>query len=199
MPALAAAILLVGCQPEMLEIKSQRRYYRESFLRDERSPLDKGDLKNLDFFPPEPRYRIRARFTATPDAATFEMPTYSGVSRTYRQYGVLDFTWQGDMRIRMAVIENIAYLQNPIYKDYLFLPFKDGTNGKTTYGGGRYLNLSKADAADGEVLLDFNSCYNPWCAYGEGFNCPIPPRENQLAISILAGEKKYLGKVKAAE
>jgi uncharacterized protein (DUF1684 family) len=61
------------------------------------------------------------------------------------------------------------------------------------------MNLSKADADDGEILLDFNTCYNPWCAYSEGFNCPIPPVENHLSIAVQAGEKKYKGKVKPAE
>ena len=40
-------------------------------------------------------------------------------------------------------------------------------------------------------MLDFNKCYNPWCAYSDGFNCPIPPTENRLKTSILAGEKMY--------
>ena len=194
--ALVTAGMLIACHPDMLEMKSQRKFYKQSLVQDERSPLEKADLKHLDFFPPDANYRIKARFTHTPEAKTFEMPTYSGVTRTYRQYGTIDFTWQRDMRLRLAVYENIAHLQNPIYKDHLVLPFKDATSGKATYGGGRYMNLSKADVDDGEVLLDFNTCYNPWCAYSEGFNCPIPPAENNLSIAVQAGEKKYKGKVK---
>ncbi len=53
--------------------------------------------------------------------------------------------------------------------------------------------MSKADTEDGEITIDFNKCYNPWCAYSDGFNCPIPPKENNLLFSVKAGEKNYKG------
>ena len=62
-------------------------------------------------------------------------------------------------------------------------------NGDTTYGGGRYIDLMKTDVNDGNVMLDFNKAYNPDCAFGEGFSCPIPPAENRLGIAVKAGEK----------
>jgi len=198
LPLALALVVVAGCHPDLLEIRSQRRYYRQSFLHDERAPLERKDLKYLDFYPPDTRYRFHARFTLTPDSAAFELPTYSGITRTYRQYGTIEMPWPKAGTVRLAVYENIAYLKNPIYDDYLFLPFKDATNGKTTYGGGRYLNLSKSDSADGDMIVDFNACYNPWCAYSEGFNCPIPPKANHLSIPVPAGEKKYRGPVKPA-
>lgn len=78
----------------------------------------------------------------------------------------------------------------PEYADLLFLPFKDLTNGKETYGGGRYIDIKTP--AGNNVILDFNLAYNPNCAYGsERFSCPIPPKENFLPAQIKAGEKSY--------
>jgi uncharacterized protein (DUF1684 family) len=73
------------------------------------------------------------------------------------------------------------------YKNYLFLPFKDHTNGNGSYGGGRYLDMEVPKG--NEVEIDFNLCYNPYCAYADIFSCPIPPDENHLEVEILAGVK----------
>lgn len=191
-------ILVIGCNKELQLIMKHRRDYRKSFLLDERAPIQKKDLKHLEFFPPSTQHIVNAKVDLTPEAEIFDLPTYSGITRSYRKYADLSFRWEGDMVLRLSVYENQTLKSNPVYADYLFLPFKDETNGKTTYGGGRYMNISKKDLEDGEILLDFNTCYNPWCAYSDGFNCPIPPKENILAVSIEAGEKLYTGEHKAA-
>ena len=70
------------------------------------------------------------------------------------------------------------------------LPFRDKTNGKETYGGGRYIDIKIAQGKP--IILDFNLAYNPNCAYGsDRFSCPIPPKENFLQLQIKAGEKSY--------
>ena len=69
----------------------------------------------------------------------------------------------------------------------LFLPFQDSS--ADSYGGGRYLDIRTGDIRDGKLVLDFNRCYNPYCAYKEGYSCPIPPVENRLPVAIEAGEK----------
>jgi len=74
---------------------------------------------------------------------------------------------------------------------YLFLPFNDYTNYETTYGGGRYIDIQVGDIADNKVLLDFNKSYNPYCAYADGFSCPIPPSENYVHTHVLAGERVF--------
>jgi uncharacterized protein (DUF1684 family) len=76
-----------------------------------------------------------------------------------------------------------------ILSDMLFLPFKDMTNGKETYEGGRYID---AEILPGyRMMLDFNMAYHPSCAYNEKFICALPPRENMLEIEIKAGEKTF--------
>ena len=73
--------------------------------------------------------------------------------------------------------------------DYLFLPFLDATNGIETYGGGRYIDLSIPQG--NQLTIDFNTAYNPYCAYNEKYSCPIVPRENYLPLKINAGVKRF--------
>ena len=73
----------------------------------------------------------------------------------------------------------------------LFLPFQDSNAGGETYGAGRYLEVQ--ELGPGELLLDFNYATNPYCAYGDGWSCPIPPPENHLAVAIRAGEMTFEG------
>jgi uncharacterized protein (DUF1684 family) len=177
------------------DLNAHREKYKQGFLSDPRSPLKEDDLKDLDFFPELSKAVVKAEFQKTPAEQPFEMPTYSGVTRTYRKWGVATFTW-GPFYSSVSLYENMTNRSNPIYQDYLFLPFTDNTNGETTYGGGRYLDMSKADTEDGTITIDFNKSYNPWCAYSDGFNCPIPPMENKLPYAIEAGEKMYKGEYK---
>ena len=75
------------------------------------------------------------------------------------------------------------------FKDYLFLPFMDDTNGEQTYAGGRYIDLR---IPEGNTLkIDFNKAYNPYCAYNEKYSCPIVPRENYLDVAVKAGVKVF--------
>lgn len=172
------------------DLNAYREQYKQEFLTDPRSPLKEADLQYLDFFPEMKKAVVKAEFQKTPAEEPFELPTYSGVTRTYRKYGIAYFNW-GAFSSSLVLYENMANKSNPLYKDHLFLPFTDSTNGETTYGGGRYLDMSKADAEDGEIIIDFNKCYNPWCAYSDGFNCPIPPLDNKLPYAIEAGERMY--------
>ena len=91
--------------------------------------------------------------------------------------------------ITPAFYQGEALSKTDEYKDYLLIPFTDTTNGKETYGGGRYIDF--AIPASEMVTLDFNLAYNPSCAYSSRYSCPIPPRENRLKAEIRAGEKTY--------
>ena len=171
-------------------IKEYREHYREKFLNGSKSLLKEDDLKYLRFYEPDSIYRVSCSFQLTPDAKEFSMPTYSGLVRPYIQYGILTFTLNGQ-KMTLSVYKNLMLKDNPAFIDYLFIPFKDKTNGGSTYGGGRYLELRMGELVDNKVVIDFNKCYNPYCAYSEGFNCPIPPLENHLDIKIEVGEKMF--------
>ena len=82
-------------------------------------------------------------------------------------------------------------------KDYahiLGLNFAYATNGKETYGAGRYMDNHRPGlelVSSTEIEVDFNFSYNPYCAYNSSYSCPLPPRENWLKVSIRAGEKRF--------
>jgi uncharacterized protein len=174
------------------EIAEYRETYKQEFIEDERAPLkSEEDLANLRFFEPNEKYRVRCIFTRTPDAVPFDLPTYSGVTKPYVKYGELHFDWKG--RHTLSVYQSLRLRNMPGYTQHLFLPFNDLTNGDSTYGGGRYIDLTVQDVEAEPVFLDFNHCYNPWCCYSDGYSCPIPPAENKLNIAIEAGEKMYAG------
>ena len=178
------------------QIDQHRQHYKQEFLTEARSPLTAKDTALLDFYPPAPDWQVTTRFERTPDAEPFDMLTYSGKTRQYVRYGIAHFE-RNDQPQQLALYQNLQLVNQEEYKDYLFLPFKDHTNGDSSYGGGRYLDLRTGDiGADNVLTLDFNKAYNPWCAYSDGYNCPIPPAENHLELAVEAGERIFLGEKK---
>jgi len=171
-------------------IIKHRQAYKREFIEEERSPLKKDDTAFLRFYTPDAQYRVNARVILTPDAEPFQMATYSGKTQQYKKYADLYFKIHGKPHT-LEVYQSIALMKNPKYSDHLFVPFKDLTNGDETYGGGRYIDMVLGDLNNGSVLLDFNKCYNPYCAYSDGYNCPIPPAANRLETAIKAGEMNY--------
>lgn len=169
-------------------IKKHRKSYKKKFLSQERSPLDKKGIKKIDFYAANYAYKTTCIFERTEGEKPFEMPTYAGTTKPFVKYGVASCTFL-KQNIKLAIYRNLNLIRMPQYKDYLFIPFKDITNGDATYGGGRYMDISIQDIKDNRVILDFNKAYNPWCAYSDGFFCPIPPQENHLEVGIYAGEK----------
>src|SRR5687768_2530002 len=113
-------IIISSCSSIHKEISAHRESYKKDFLNDPRSPLKAEDLKDLDFYPPIDEAKIEAVFTLTPDAEPFDLPTYSGITRSYRKYGEAAFTWQGDTA-KLSIYQNMTLISNPAYKDYLFL------------------------------------------------------------------------------
>jgi len=191
-------MLAVGCgvqknamkSPFAQSIEAHRTAYKAEFLHTPNSPLDSAEVQQLRFFEPDKAYRVKANFTRTEEAEPFQMATYSGVEQPYVQFGTARFELFGESHT-LAIYQSINLRRMPQYRTYLFLPFKDRTNGKSTYGGGRYMDLQITDIENGKLVLDFNKAHNPYCAYSEGYNCPIPPLENHLTLAIEAGEKTY--------
>lgn len=155
------------------------------------SPFTKEEIqhhKGFNYFDIDETYKITAKFTVDTSNLPFEMPTTTERKPVYRIYGYLDFTIK-DTLLKLTAYQNMDYISHPDYGTYLFVPFTDLTNGISTYGGGRYLDIDipKSNICE----LDFNSAYNPYCAYSKRWSCPLVPFENHLNINVLAGEKKY--------
>jgi uncharacterized protein (DUF1684 family) len=174
------------------QLYQYRETYKKSFLTNERSPLASQDLDYLDFYKANPAWNLTCPCALVKDSKPFEMPTYSGVTRTYILYAVATCKTTSKP-LTLHLYKNLTQPVNPLYKNLLFLPFKDETNGDESYGGGRYLNVQVTDIVNDTINIDFNKCYNPWCAYSDGFNCPIPPVANHIEMKIEAGEKKFKG------
>ena len=144
-------------------------------------------FKYLNYFEPNPAYRVLANFKKE-IGKEFYMTTSSGQKKKFRQYGILYFELTGKS-LQLPIYQNIRLMKTEEYKDYIFIPFTDLTSGEESYGGGRYIEASLP--TDSTYSLDFNYCFNPYCHYTTGYNCPIPPAANFLDVRIEAGEKKY--------
>lgn len=183
------------CQSEAVWLDSLSAYWSriEAEFRDTaHSPLlavDRAQFHGLERYAPDPRYRVQSRFKAR-QGKPFAMRTTTARTPQYVSVGVLHFTLLG-VKERLTVYRNIELSKKPGYEQYLFVPFTDLTNGEETYGGGRYLDLQWPLGK--EVELDLNRAYNPYCAYGGRYSCPIPPLENHLELRVEAGVKAYAG------
>ena len=153
------------------------------------SPLKKRDLKNfrgLDFFTYDSTYLVTAKLTKTPKEKPFMMLTTTDMVVEYIKYGTVSFELLNN-QYSLDIYKN---LEDPNERDNLFLPFLDDTNGNESYGGGRYINLSIPQVDN--LIIDFNSAFNPYCVYDEKYSCPIVPRENYIPLEIKAGVKNFL-------
>jgi uncharacterized protein (DUF1684 family) len=177
------------------QIAKHREAYKQDFIKDEHSPLKKNDLQNLHFYEADSVYKILADVEILKNEKVFKMPTFNGSSSDYYKYAHVNFALNGK-KIQMTLYRSVSLSTNPVYKDHLFLPFTDETNNKETYGGGRYIDLDAKEIVNNQIEIDFNKAYNPYCAYSDGYRCPVPPEENDLQLAIKAGEKLYTGEKK---
>jgi uncharacterized protein len=149
------------------------------------------DRKRLQFFPINEKYRVVARFEPAKDNRWFTMETSGNNKMTFRVYGTVHFSIN-DTILNLRIYQSQDLMQREEYKNYLFLPFTDLSSGEESYATGRYIDPAITDIINNTLVIDFNKAYNPYCAYVSGkYNCPIPPRENNLPVAILAGEKNY--------
>jgi hypothetical protein len=154
------------------------------------SPIPPGrrrDFRGLAYWRHDPSLAFRVALERDPAAPPLDLPRSGpGEPMPFARIGWVRFTSDGT-RCRLAV-----YWLNE-YGGGLFVPFRDATSGRETYGGGRYLWDSAKGAdlgSDGdELTLDFNYAYHPSCVYDPRWSCPLSPEENRLAVPIPAGER----------
>lgn len=152
--------------------------------------VKKTDWKFMKFFPVNMKYRVLAVFEKMDDSTGFIMKTSGAKTSRYYKYGKLSFTID-HQPLQLTVYQSELLKKDSQYKNYLFVPFTDLTSGDKSYGGGKYLDFVMDDIKNNTLLIDFNKAYNPYCAYATGYNCPIPPRENDLPVAIKAGEMDF--------
>lgn len=173
---------------EESEIKKFHKELNAEYLNPKETPLRGDNFKNFKqhpFFPINLKYRITAKFEKTENAEPFDLPTSSGKTKPYREFGKATFQLDGKS-YTLTLYQSLDLIKQKKYKDHLFLPFRDATNEKETYGGGKYLDLTIPKGKT--IILDFNKSYHPYCAYNAyDYNCPVVPEENKLPVEIRAG------------
>lgn len=191
---LFSLLLILNCENKKRYDKSFTPFQKEmnEFFKDASiSPLKEKDLKNfkgLDFFAFDSSYVVNAALIRTPEEKSFKMKTTTDRLPEYIKYGIVTFDLF-NKSYSLNIYKNLEDINKEGYKDYLFLPFLDDTNGFESYGGGRYIDL---DIPEGNnLVIDFNSAYNPYCVYDEKYSCPIVPRDNYLSIKINVGVKIF--------
>ena len=130
-------------------------------------------------------FRVEAEVEPTA-AESYEVPTSGGDQFAFTRVGIAEF----EIRKEHHQLE-LYWLST--YGGGLFVPFRDATSGRDTYGAGRYL-LDTVKGADlgmsgGRLVLDFNFAYNPSCSYDPRWVCPLAPPANRLDLDVQAGEK----------
>lgn len=187
-------ISLLNCKEGKQSIQGETEFQRginAEFKDATTSPLKKEDRKTfegLEFFKYDSTYVVEALFTRAENETPFKMKTTTDRLPEYVKYGILDFFLKDEV-FQLNVYQNLDLTKQDGYEDYLFLPFSDETNGIESYGGGRYLDIRIPEG--NTVMIDFNSAYNPYCAYNDKYSCPIVPRENYLKTRIEAGVKAF--------
>jgi uncharacterized protein (DUF1684 family) len=145
------------------------------------------DFRGLAYWRYSPELALHARLEPDPDAPPLEVPrSGTGPTMPYARIGWVSFAVDGTAA-RLAV-----YWLNE-YAGGIFIPFRDATSGKETYGGGRYLWDSGKGADlgsdDDELVIDFNYAYHPSCVYDPAWSCPLAPPENRIDVAVEAGER----------
>ena len=166
------------------------RKQKDKFLAEHpQSPLlpeDKEQFRGANYYPVDMSYRVIATLVPETRPGIFKVQTTTGDAKEYTRVGRLEFQI-GEQKLSLVAFMPPA--DEPLHGNRLFVPFRDKTSGKETYGAGRYLDLNKRPGD--EYVLDFNRAYNPYCAYSPFYSCPIAPGENSLPIEIRAGEKSF--------
>jgi uncharacterized protein (DUF1684 family) len=163
------------------------RHRRDHFFAEHpHSPLSaeqRARFTGLDYFPERDDLALILPLDEEGEGVgePVELETTDGLRKPFVRAGFVRFDINGEP-VTLTVLRDAE-------QGGLFIPFRDASAGNETYEIGRY--LEPQNRPDGTLHVDFNYAYNPFCAYGEGWSCPIPPRENMLAVAIPAGERTY--------
>lgn len=174
---------------QYIDQMKEERVMKDEFFKDNyQSPIpeeERKSFKNLNYYEPNADYHFELELEEFEKKEILKIKDSQGNIRDFLKWGRFTFT----VNDQECILNAYKSDEN---ESGLFVPFKDMTSGKTTYGAGRYIDLEEEnDKFENEWVLDFNYATNPWCAYSNNFACPLIPAENILKVEILAGEKSY--------
>jgi hypothetical protein len=165
---------------QLIKMRAEKDLY---FKSAKNSPVfGDSSFTRLHYYSPNPEYKLRASYVKdTLHGVPLRLKMTDGIDEQFVHAGVFQFKLNG-ASYQLRAFQSLRDKS----KEKVFVPFADATSGQTTYGGGRYLDVT----IDGSTAtLDFNLCYHPYCAYNSTYVCPVPPKENILPIPIEAGER----------
>ncbi|WP_425147119.1 DUF1684 domain-containing protein [Deinococcus sp.] len=169
------------------EVLLEFRRRKDEFFASGRGPVRGAALEEfagLSYYPPVEGLVFELPLTRSGSEAVM-LDTSTGEARQMADYGTVTVPFTGGS-------ETLTLYAQPGENapSSLFLPFRDAGSGSESYGAGRYLDVPLTRLDGGEsVRLDFNLAYHPYCAYGEGWTCPLPPAHNWLKVAVRAGER----------
>ncbi len=178
----AAIFYMLGSAPTYAELASKaREQYKIDLAKMDKSPIEEVGSQGFRYFEPKEDWIFEADFRKAESGKKFEIQLTDSTFEAISLAGYASFTKDGQKYDVMVFDEGFQYI----------LPFKDLSNGKETYGGGRYINIGKGKLVGKKLTVDFNESHNFYCAYDENYVCPIPPVENRLNLAVTAGEKIF--------
>jgi len=173
--------------PQAFELFQKTR--NNLFANHSQSALDskqKQSFSGLFYYDYNPEFRILAKLQESSEKQDYALDVGDDGEVMLKQIGTVHFEIGEE-----AASLGVFWISG--YGGGIFIPFRDATNQKTSYGGGRYLydTIKGADlGTEGDTLiLDFNYAYHPSCYYNPRWTCPLAPMQNRLAVAIEAGEK----------
>jgi len=150
-------------------------------VKDRRAPTLLA-FDGVENYPTDPGWRFEARFIPAEPGQTIEITNVLGQTESMAVGGTVEFERDGRTYRLLGVLEKGV--------SSLWFLFADRTNGRETYGAGRFLYSNGVPEND-RVVVDFNKAYNPPCAFNDYSTCPLPPLQNRLDLAVTAGEKGY--------
>jgi len=168
-------------QIDRFSLRLSHQRFPAVIVFDPQSPRFK-QYKGLRFFPIDLAYRYELPLTPNPKPETVMIMSTVGNQRRAQRVGWFDFV-VGKSAYRL---EAVRLLEPGVGENDISVLFRDATSEHDTYALGRYVDPKKLP--NGNYVLDFNTAYNPACAFSDHYNCPIPPKANTLAVAIRAGE-----------
>ncbi|MFW5922495.1 MAG: DUF1684 domain-containing protein [Halodesulfurarchaeum sp.] len=177
-------------------IRTHRSEKESTFASEAETPLSetaRAQFDGLQFFPIAPEYRVTGRLEVFPEPREAALEATRGPPMPFEKVGQLGVQLDGELSVlavyRAAGVES------------LLVPFRDRTNGETTWRHGRYVTLSAPASIQGagehadrekpeNVTVDFNLAYHPLCVYDETVRSAKPPTDNELPVAIRAGERR---------
>ena len=170
-----------------LEVLKDRKETDLYLLQSPGSPIkasEKDLFAGLKYYPPDKSFAFLTMLRRLDKPEEVIIATSKDRPRTMYYIGDFPFSYEGsDYRLRVFQPKDTSD------GNYWFIPFTDANAGGETYGAGRYIDIE--NTSSDSTFLDFNYAYNPYCAYNDRYDCPVPPKENRLPIKIRAGEKSY--------